>query len=153
MAQTSPPSGPQQLVPQKGQQQRAAQKKRNAAQPASSKPAANPKAAAAAPPKREAKGFMETIMEGPRLTTTPPEAADWVRQSRADPGAARRGRSSRARPWPADAGPDPGEGGRTRSRARPSRQDRRPQASGWKAGSAAGKPETPETEKAKWAAF
>ncbi|MBX9761241.1 MAG: hypothetical protein K2Y29_20860 [Beijerinckiaceae bacterium] len=32
--------------------------------------------------KREPKGFIETITQGPRLTTTPPEPADWVRQSR-----------------------------------------------------------------------
>jgi hypothetical protein len=39
--------------------------------------------------KRESKGFIDTIMQGPRLSTTPPEAADWVRASRPAPGAQR----------------------------------------------------------------
>jgi len=52
------------------------------------------------PPKRQPQGFMETLMQGPRLTTTPPEAADWVRASR------------------------PPEG--TRSGARPPQQPQRP---------------------------
>jgi len=37
-------------------------------------------------PKRQPQGFIDTLMQGPRLTTTPPEAADWVRASRAPEG-------------------------------------------------------------------
>lgn len=37
--------------------------------------------------KRQPKGFMDTLLQGPRLTTTTPEPADWVRSSRPPGGA------------------------------------------------------------------
>lgn len=70
----------QQTVTETAQQRRA----RTAQQAAPAAP--QPQQAA---PKRQPKGFIDTILEGPRLTTTPPEAADWVRQTRPDPNAPR----------------------------------------------------------------
>lgn len=103
-----------------------------------------------APPKAKSKGFIETIMEGPRLTTTPPEAADWVRATRRDPNA----------PRPIARPPGPGrpllkpdqirahEAQLDRLRARHDRIAGRKPPTG-KFGSAAGKPEAPPVEKYK----
>jgi hypothetical protein len=109
-------------------------------------------AAPQAEPRRtqQSKGFLDTIMEGPRLTTTPPEAADWVRASRPAPDA----------PRPAARPPGPGrplltadeirarEAQLDRLRARHDRIAGRKAPTG-KFGSAAGKPQAEEKEKYK----
>ena len=43
--------------------------------------------APAANPKRQPQGFIDSLLQGPRLTTTTPEPADWVRRSRPPEGA------------------------------------------------------------------
>lgn len=120
----------------------------SSAQRTAAKRAAAEKARKAQPhAKAQPKGFIETIMQGPRLTTTPPEAADWVRASRPDPNA------------PRDAARSPGPGRpiltpeeiRAReaqldqARARHDRIAGRKPPTG-KFGSAAGKPETAGAE-------
>lgn len=94
-----------------------------------------------AAPKRQPKGFIDTILEGPRLTTTPPEAADWVRQTRPDPNAARgpATTSSPARPLLSAEEIRAREAALDRARARHDRLAGRKPPSG-KFGSAAGKP-------------
>lgn len=96
------------------------------------------------------KGFIETIMEGPRLTTTPPEAADWVRSSRpaqnAQPTAARAPAQQRA-----VLTGDQIRANESQLDALRTRHDRiagRRSPTG-KAGSAAGKPDAPEVERYK----
>lgn len=93
------------------------------------------------------KGFVETIMQGPRLTTTPPEAADWVRASRPDPNAARE--AARApgpgRPVLTDEQIRAREAQLDQARARHDRIAGRKPPTG-KFGSAAGKPETAGAE-------
>lgn len=125
-------------------QNRAAQKKTRLAQPAAP-PAVEP------PAKREPKGFIETIMQGPRLTTTPPEAADWVRKSR---GAQTAGRAPQAAaPAPARRLLTPDEI-RAREAALDSARVRHDRIAGRKSqtgkvGSAAGKPQAASAEKPK----
>lgn len=96
------------------------------------------------------KGFVETIMAGPRLTTTTPEAADWVRASRpaqnAQPAAARAPAQQRA-----VLTGDQIRANESKLDALRTRHDRiagRRSPTG-KPGSAAGKPEAPEVEKYK----
>ncbi|MFN3890685.1 MAG: hypothetical protein ACK4MV_09835 [Beijerinckiaceae bacterium] len=104
---------------------------------------------AQAQPKAAPKGFIETIMEGPRFTTTPPEAADWVRATRPDPNA----RTVRTAPAPGRAVMTADQ-----IRAQEAQLDRlrasHDKVAGRKAptgrfGSAAGKPESPTAEKYK----
>lgn len=125
-------------------QNRAAQKKTRLAQPPA-QPTVEPHA------KREPKGFIETIMQGPRLTTTPPEAADWVRQSRGAPTAARAPQA--AAPAPARRLLTADEI-RAREAALDSARARHDRIAGRKAqtgkvGSAAGKPQVATAEKRK----
>lgn len=140
--------GAQQASQPTAQQRRAAQKKTKTplVQPAS-KPAAD--AARPATPKREPKGFVETIMEGPRLTTTPPEAADWVRQTRRDPNAARPAPpTGPSRPLLTPDEIRAREAALDNARARHDKIAGRKPPTG-KLGSAAGKPEPAEPEKPK----
>ena len=146
LAQGAQPSS-QPAAQQTTQQRRAAQKKTKTplAQTAP-KPA---DAARPAAPKREPKGFVETIMEGPRLTTTPPEAADWVRQTRRDPNAARpAGPAGPPGPCSLPMKSAPARRRSTAARARHDKIAGRKPPTG-KLGSAAGKPEPAEPEKAK----
>ncbi len=146
LAQGAQPSS-QPAAQQTAQQRRAAQKKTKTplAQTAP-KPA---DAARPAAPKREPKGFVETIMEGPRLTTTPPEAADWVRQTRRDPNAARpAGPTGPSRPLLTPDEIRAREAALDSARARHDKIAGRKPPTG-KLGSAAGKPEPAEPEKAK----
>lgn len=46
-----------------------------------------PQLGASSPAKRQPLGFVDTLLQGPKLTTTPPEAPDWVRKSRPAAGA------------------------------------------------------------------
>lgn len=139
---TTAQSSPSSAATTARQKQRAAKAKKKTAN-AGAKPKAS--ASKAAP-----KGFIDTLMEGPRITTTPPPAADFVRASRPDPNAPRSG----ARPAP------PGRAVLTPAQIRANeaqldnlraRHDRvagrKPQTG--KFGSAAGKPEAPEAEKYK----
>lgn len=122
----------QQTVTEKAQPRRA----RTAQQAAPAAP--QPQQAA---PKRQPKGFIDTILEGPRLTTTPPEAADWVRQTRPDPNAPRAPatRSSPTRPLLSAGEIRAREAALDRARARHDTLAGRRTPSG-KFGSAAGKP-------------
>lgn len=101
------------------------------ARPASAKPAP--------------RGFIETITAGPRLTTTPPEAADWVRASRATQAAPRGSRGPERAVLTADQ-IRANEAQMDALRARHDRAAGRKPLPG-KPGSAAGKPEAAEAEK------
>jgi hypothetical protein len=109
--------------------------------------ASNPKPTAAKP---APKGFMETLMEGPRITTTPPPAADWVRAARPDPNAPRptARTAGPGRPVLTDAQIRANEAQLENLRARHDRVAGRKPPTG-KFGSAAGKPQAPEVEKHK----
>jgi hypothetical protein len=114
-----------------------------------SAPAARPNVA---PVQKKAapKGFVETIMQGPRFTTTPPEAANWVRASRP---AANAAAAPPRRPGPGRAVLTPDqiraqEAQLDSLRARHDRIAGRRGPSG-KLGSAAGKPEPSDAEKHK----
>jgi hypothetical protein len=102
------------------------------------------------PKKAAPKGFIETIMQGPRFTTTPPEAADWVRASRP---AANTAAAPPRRPGPGRAVLTPDqiraqEAQLDSLRARHDRAAGRRGPSG-KLGSAAGKPQPSDAEKHK----
>lgn len=141
-AQAAPPV---QLAQAKAGQGQAAQKKQR--RPAARTSAVQPRPAA---PRAAPKGFVETIMEGPRLTTTPPEAADWVRATRQDPNAPRQDarRPGPGRPLLTYDQIRAHEAQLDRLRARHDRiAGRKPPAG--KFGSAAGKPVEPTEEKYK----
>jgi hypothetical protein len=93
------------------------------------------------------KGFVETIMAGPRLTTTPPEAADWVRSSRPAPNS----QSPAARAPAQQRAVLTGDQIRANEAQLDSLRSRHDRIAGRKPqrgtpGSAAGKPEAPEAE-------
>lgn len=93
------------------------------------------------------KGFIDTIREGPRLTTTPPEAADWVRASRPAQNAQPTVRRAPAQQRAVLTG-DQIRANEAQLDALRTRHDRiagRKSPTG-KTGSAAGKPEAPESE-------
>lgn len=96
------------------------------------------------------KGFIETIMDGPRLTTTPPEAADWVRASRSTQNAQPRAARAPAQERAVLTGDQirANEAQLDSARTRHDRIAGRKSPAG-KPGSAAGKPESPEAEKYK----
>ncbi len=126
----------------------ARQKQRaNKAKKTATNAASNPKPTAAKP---APKGFMETLMEGPRITTTPPPAADWVRAARPDPNAPRPAARPAApgRPVLTDAQVRANEAQLENLRARHDRVAGRKPPTG-KFGSAAGKPQAPEVEEHK----
>ncbi len=111
------------------------------------KAATNPKPVAAKP---APKGFIDTLMEGPRITTTPPPAADWVRATRPDPNAPRAAARPAApgRAVLSDAQIRANEAQLENLRARHDKVAGRKPPTG-KFGSAAGKPQAPEVEKYK----
>ncbi|MDP2358002.1 MAG: hypothetical protein Q8M31_18325 [Beijerinckiaceae bacterium] len=144
LAQAAKERGARAVATQSAPANRAAQKKqRKSAAKAEAKE--RPVAAKPAP-----KGFLETIMEGPRLTTTPPEAADWVRASRATQKPQPRAVRAPTRERAVLTG-DQIRANEAQLDALRTRHDRiagRKSPAG-KPGSAAGKPETPAVEQYK----
>ncbi len=140
LAQAAKERGARAVATQSAPASRAVKKKQGkagaTARPASAKPAP--------------KGFIETIMEGPRLTTTPPEAADWVRASRATQNVQPRAARAPAQERAVLTG-DQIRANEAQLDSLRTRHDRivgRKSPAG-KPGSAAGKPEAPEAEKYK----
>ncbi len=124
-----------------------ARQKQRAAKKTAANAAAKQKPTAAKP---APKGFVETLMEGPRITTTPPPAADWVRAARPDPNVTRPAARPAApgRPVLTDAQIRANEAQLENLRARHDKVAGRKPPTG-KFGSAAGKPQAPEVEKHK----